>query len=274
VSFDRPFEGVLRYIRVRWPSYLVIFGGGGLFAFILISLGAEDGRWPFVALGMGILLILAYFLTTSLWAAHEQFGRRQVQPAHIIFEEARIQPTDSLVYVGLGVRDIPLQLSRRLTRGRVQAIDVYNPQLTPRATLSRERRLAKPTPPDPRLSWLEGHINLLPLPDYSVDLVTSSYTLSEFWQDGDRRLLLKEMRRILRPGGFLLLLEPARTRTQLLMLGPAALRLPPTDYWRALLNDAGFHIVRETNVSDYYLCFRAEKPFPGTVQQLTLDLGI
>lgn len=271
---EKTFDNLFRYIRVRWPAYALVFGGGGLLALILISIGAESERWWLVLVGGVLLAVLAYFLTTSLWAAHEQFGRRQTLPAQTIFDEGRMQPIDNLVYVGLGVRETPVQLSRRLTRGRVQAIDVYNPQLTPSSSLARRRRLAMHAPPDPRLSWLEGHINLLPLPDNSSNLVAASYTLSEFWQDGDRRLLLKEMRRILIPGGFLLLLEPARTRTQLLMLGPAALRLPPVDYWRTLLQEAGFQIVREANVSDYYICFRAEKPFPGTVQQLTLDLGI
>lgn len=237
-------------------------------------MAAERDLWLLAAAGFLLLLILAYFLTTSLWAAHEQFNRRENLPARIIFELGQIQPTDNLVYVGLGLRDTPIGLSRRLTRGHLDAVDVYNPRVAPGSVLTRLRRPTPPSLRDPRLSWLEGSIDLLPLPDASVDLVAMSYTLVEFWQHGDRNRLLKEVRRILRPEGHLLLAEPARTRTQLLMLGPAALKLPPPDYWRRQLQDAGFIIAREKYVSDYYICFRAEKPFPGSVQQLALDLGI
>lgn len=268
------FDGTIRYASARWPTYLTLFGGGSILAFVLIGLGAEGERWWLVVLGLVLLLLLAYFLTTSLWAAHELYDQRQSLPSQVIFQWGSIQPTSQLVYVGLGVRDTPLQLSRRMTRGHVQAIDVYNPQLTPSTSLARRRRLATPAPPDPRLSWLEGNINLLPLPDNSVHLVASSHTLVEFWQEGDRRLLLREMRRILRPGGFIILAEPVRTKTQLVMFGPAAWRLPTEDYWRALLQETGFQLVTEMNVGGYYTCFRAEKPFPGSVQQLSLDLGL
>lgn len=261
-------------MKARWPTYLVGFGGGVLLTLILISVAAERDRWLLVAAGFAALLVIAYFFTTSLWSAHEQFSQRHSLPAHVIFELGQIQPTDDLVYVGLGLRDTPIQLSRRLTRGHLDAIDVYNPRAAPGSVLARQRRPTPPSLRDPRLTWLEGSIDLLPLPDASVQLVAMSYTLVEFWQHGDRSRLLREIRRILRPEGHLLLAEPARTRTQLLMLGPAALRLPPPEYWRQQLRDAGFNITREQNVNGYYFCFRADKPIPGSVQQLALDLGI
>jgi ubiquinone/menaquinone biosynthesis C-methylase UbiE len=112
------------------------------------------------------------------------------------------------------------------------------------------------------------------MPDNSVALVVASYILVEFWQHGDRDRLLREMRRILQPGGHLILAEPVRTTTHWLMIGPAAARLPAPAYWRDLLRTAGFVVTREKDVGGYYLCFRAEKPLPGAVQQLALDLGI
>ena len=274
MNTDSQSNGTLRYIRARWPIYLIGFAGGALGALLLIILAVEVGAWSLVFLGLIVLLILSYFFTTSLWAANEQFNRRHSQPSHVIFELGHIQPTDDLVYVGLGLRDTPIQLSRRLTRGHVRAIDVYNPQLAPGRALARQRR---PTPlgqPDPRLTWLDGNIDLLPLPDHSAPVAATSFTLFEFWQHGDRKLLLSEMYRILQPGGQLLIAEPARTRTQLMLIGPAALRLPPPDYWRQLVRDVGFRIAREENIGDFYLCFRAEKPLPGEIQQLALDLGV
>ncbi|HZD10699.1 MAG TPA: methyltransferase domain-containing protein [Candidatus Binatia bacterium] len=271
---DPTNDGLLRYVRARWPTYVIGFGGGFLLALWLVVIGAGQGRWWLVVVALAALLVLAYFFTMSLWSANEQFNRRHSLPATVIFELGQIQPTDDVIYVGLGLRDTPIRLSRRLTRGQVQAVDVYNPQLAPGAVLARQRRPLPNVPPDPRLIWLEGSIGLLPLPDNSAHIVACSYTLVELWQHGDRQLLLREMRRVLQPGGHLLLAEPVRTRTQFLTVGPAALRLPGAEYWRRQLAESGFNVVREHNISGFYTCFRAEKPLPGTVQQLALDLGI
>lgn len=272
MNAESSYRGLLRYIRVRWTIYAGL-AVGALVALVLVVVGVETTSWALALVGLASLLTLVYFVTTSLWAAYEQFVRRETMPVRTLFELGQIHPTDEFVYVGLGIRDTPTHLSRRLTRGHIQAIDVYNPQLTPRAVLARERR-PLPALSDPRLTWLEGSIDLLPLPDHSVVLLLTSYTLVEFWQHGDRELLLREIYRVLQPGGHLVLAEPVRSRTQWLMVGPAALRLPTPTYWRRMLRSVGFSLNREKDVGGYYHCFRAEKPLPGAVQQLALDLGI
>lgn len=269
---ESTYHGLLDYIRARWPAYAVL-AASALLALTLVVIGVESASWILALAGLASLIIVTYFSTTSLWAAYEQFVRRQTAPAQKLFELGQIQPTSEFVFLGLGIRQIPAQLSRRLTRGHIHAIDVYNPQLTPSAVLARQRR-PLPSVSDPRLTWLEGSIDLLPLPDSSVALLLSSYTLVEFWQHGDRERLLREMHRVLQPGGQLLLAEPTRSRTQILMIGPAALRLPDPAYWRRLLRATGYTLTRENDVGGYYRCFRAEKPLPGNVQQLALDLGI
>jgi SAM-dependent methyltransferase len=269
---ESALDGLLNHLRVRWPSALLLLAGVILVLFVIVF-ASERGTWAMAAAAIAVLILIVYFSTTSLWAAYEQYVQRKTVPAQTIFQMGQIQPTSSFVHVGLGLRQTPVALSRRLTRGHIQAIDVYNPQLVPRRVIARQRR-PFPSVSDPRLTWLEGSMDLLPMPDNSVPLVVASYSLVEFWQHGDRERLLREMRRILQPGGHLILAEPARTTTQWLMIGPAAARLPPPAYWRDLLRTAGFVVIREKDVGGYYLCFRAEKPLPGAVQQLTLDLGI
>lgn len=268
------FSGTLRHVRAHWPGYLLLYGGGALLSLLVILLAAGSRLWGMVLLALAALLVLFYFLVASLWAAHEMRDRRPNHPAEVLFKLGPIDRTDEFVHVGLGLRDVPENLSRRLTRGCIYAVDVYNPQLAPSRTLARERAVAPASPPDPRLSWLNGSIDLLPLPDNGTLIVTISHTLHELWQHGDRRLLLKEVYRILEPGGCLLLAEPARTTLAYLVWGPGALRLEPPLYWRTLLHSCGFRIATEQSVRDLYYCYRAVKPLPGEIQQLTLDFGV
>ena len=69
----------------------------------------------------------------------EVLGQR---PVDLFFELGRITPTSRFVHVGMGLRRTPQQMSRRLTSGRVTALDVYNPQEAPGGALAR--RAASP----------------------------------------------------------------------------------------------------------------------------------
>ncbi|HSM59016.1 MAG TPA: class I SAM-dependent methyltransferase [Candidatus Sulfomarinibacteraceae bacterium] len=271
---DAPFSGTLKHINAHWPTYLGGYGGAIALALALILFASGREWWGLLLVAVVVLLVTAYFLLASLWATHQQVDLKQNQPAAVLFRLGRLQPTESFVHVGLGVQETPVRLSRHLTSGCVTAVDVYNPQLAPSRPLARRRQQSRPPRNDPRLTWSEGSINLLPLPDSSTNAVTISHTLTELRQHGDRQRLLQEIHRILSPGGQLILAEPVRTRTNWLVGGIAALRMESLPYWRRLLSETGFHLRQEQNVRNFYYCFRVEKPLPGEVQQLTLDLGV
>jgi ubiquinone/menaquinone biosynthesis C-methylase UbiE len=205
----------------------------------------------------------------SLWSAHQIYDVQNISQRLIKLGEFR--PEDTLIHIDLGRRQLAIDLSRHLTTGRVIVLDVYNPQMTPGGELARARRQARRPEPDPRLSWRDGKISLLPLADSSVPAVTMSEVASEFWQLGDRQQLLIEIFRILRPGGRILLVEQVRTTTNLLVKGPAGLRLAHKAYWEKLLSDAGFKVMNTVNLDDLICCFRADKPVPVVEGQLPLE---
>jgi ubiquinone/menaquinone biosynthesis C-methylase UbiE len=276
VKPESRFEGTQTYVSARWPVYLLGYGGGSVLALLLLGLSAQEGWWGAVLILLALLLLLLYFFGAAVWAAYQLYDVRGQRPADFFFELGRLGPTARFAHVGLGRRRTPVQLSRRLTGGQVTVIDVYNPQQAPDPALARARFPAGSAelPPDPRIQWREGQIDLLPLPDGSVPVVTVDRTLGQLWEHGDRLLLLREIRRILVPGGQLLLAEEARTRTALLTWGLPALRRPPLPYWEQLLSEAGFRLRQETDSRDLLQYLVAEKPYAGEMQQLTFDFGL
>lgn len=274
VEVESRYQGTLTEIAARWPDFLLRYGGGALLALLLIMLGGSRGLWGLVALGLLFLLAVAYFLGAGLWAAYRRYDVPGQRPVDLFFELGRITATTRFVHVGMGLRRTPQQMSRRLTSGRVTALDVYNPQQAPGAALARGRTAVTPAPADPRLHWLEATIQLFPLPDRSAALVTVDEAAGALWQHGDRLLLLREVYRILRPEGRLILAQPVRTQTAWLVRATGAMRLEPAVYWRRLLGEAGFNLLRETDVQGLVTYFVAERPATGEMQQLTLDLGV
>lgn len=272
MNSGKRFRGTFGYLYAHWPAYLLAYAGV-ILSLLVIGVSAQRG-WPaFIPLALAFMLVLIYFLLASLWAAHQQYDPDGLQPHHVLFDMGHIQATDSFVYISLGLRQQAMSLCRRLTTGQIIVIDVYNPQWTASRALARWRSRMAPPPPDPRLTWRSGSVNLFPLPDKSVNAVIVCQVASEFWQHGDQLALLQEVYRILVPNGHILLAERVRTQTNWLLMGPAALNLPAVAYWRELLAAAGFRPRKEQELQGIVHCFRADRPTPVEAQQLALDLN-
>ncbi|MCP4427199.1 MAG: class I SAM-dependent methyltransferase [Chloroflexi bacterium] len=268
---DRRYGGLLRAVYARWPAFALIYGGI-VFALVIIGLSIDQGWIGLIPLSLAAIIVLTYFFLASLRSLHLQYDRDGLNPHHILFDMGQIREDDIFVYVDLGERRRAIELARRLTTGKVVAVDVYNPQWTISQVLARARSRIPAPPPDPRLSWRNGRSDLIPLPDKSVTAVFLCQIASEFWQEGDRLQLLYEIYRVLSENGRLLLAEQARTQTNWALKGPAALALAPVEQWRDLLGQAGFRIRSEKNLQGVIHCIRADKPTYIEAQQLTLGL--
>jgi len=275
---DGRFTGTLRHIYAHWPTYAAAYGSI-ILLLVLVAISAAQGTGAgpvtaIIILSTVSLLVIGYFLVASLWAAHNLYDVGGLRPHHMLFDMAQLQSSDSLVYVDLGLRHQAIEIGRRLTTGKVLVIDVYKPQWTDSRALVRARGRMLHAPDDPRYEWYAADISLFPIPDGSVAAVILCQVLSNFWQDGDRLRLLKEVHRVLIPNGRVLVAERTRSTANWLVRGPAALALRRTEYWRALLAQADLRVRSDRDLGGLIHCFRADKPTPEEGQQLFLDLAM
>lgn len=262
---------VSQHILAQWPRYVLLYGGM-IAALLVIGLSAARGWFSFVLLGLVVFLVCAFFLVMNLWAVLKVYGRNGIHPHHALFDLGHIQSHDKIVYLNLGSRQQPISLSHRLTTGHITVVDVYNPQwITPKAPTWQHRQINS-VADDPRLTWIDGDIHLLPFPDSSANNVMLCEILSQFWQPGDRLILLKEIHRILQPKGQLLIAEKCRTTNTWLVNGPAAPQIPTQTYWEELISAAGFRIRKELNRDGLITCWRVGKPTLREARQLAFDL--
>lgn len=268
---DGRFSGTRTYLLANWPRFVLLYVGM-VAALILIGLSAMRGWLSFIPMSTAVFLILVYFLAAGIWEARQRYDLDGIAPHHVLFDMAQLPATERIAFIDLGLQRPAIGLSRRLTTGQIIVIDIYNPQWTISPWLVRWRTQQPPLPEDPRLSWREGNLNLLPLPDESINTVMLCHVAGEFWQDGDRAALLQETYRILKPRGQLLLAESIRSQTNLLVHGLAAFGLPTAQYWQQMLQRSGYRIRSEKNLGGLSYCIRAQKPTPAEAQQLSFKL--
>ncbi len=247
---------------------------GVVIALFFIGLALLQDWIGLALIGLLILILLIFALVAGLWSVNKLYGANGQHPGEVLFNLSGVQPDGSVGYVDLGLHAQALIFSNYLTTGRLIIMDIYHPQMTPSRTLLRARKHAPPAYSDPRIIWYDSPIDLLPLPDRSITAVFAPQILSELHQHGDRVILLREMFRILRPNGRLLLSERTNTRINWLTLAPGITNMHAINYWRELLTQAGFVIQRVEDLQGLITCLRADKPSPFAGQQLTFDLNM
>ena len=107
----------------------------------------------------------------------------------VVADAARVKPGERVLDVACGTGALTLAVAHRVgPGGSVVGLDA-NPQML---AVARRKPVA--------IEWLEGRAEALPLPHASIDAVVSQFGVMFF---GDRVGALREMMRVLRPGGRL-----------------------------------------------------------------------
>ena len=147
---------------------------------------------------------------------------------------AALLPTEPGIHVadlGCGPGVSAFEIARLRPDARVVGLDRARRMLTEARRRSAPGRV--PAPPAGRpIGWVLGDAARLPFPDASLDALTGH---SFLYLLPDRDAALAEMRRVLRPGGVAILMEPhARPATlgQLLRAGRDPRHLLAVSLWR------------------------------------------
>ncbi len=254
-------DPIRTYLLTRWPAYYAFMAGSLIAGLVIIVVGGVFGWWWLVASAALALLAVNYLLAASLWLARQM--QDMVGMSASVWELGQLDPDERLAAIDLGLRQLTLRLRARLRKGRILAIDVYNPQMTPAPRLARLRarefEWADTYQADPRLESLPGALDLLPLPDEHVSAVVLAQLLTELAQSGDRVQLLREVYRILAPGGRFIVIEPVR-QAEAWWAYPVLGGLDSAESWHALFHMTGFQLHQTGPVNPLLYAFVWRKP--------------
>jgi ubiquinone/menaquinone biosynthesis C-methylase UbiE len=127
--------------------------------------------------------------------------RRRIQPPSQLVERSGIKKGMSVLDLGCGSGAFTPFIARTVgEKGKVYALDIQADMLK-----QLENKLSRPENKDIKnIKLIEGNAYELPFEDGSIDLVNMVTVLQEI---PDRNRALKEVKRVLKPGGFLAVTE-------------------------------------------------------------------
>jgi len=198
-GIDAPLIARGWFGRAAWS-----LGGGLLFWFM----NRQDYPGP-AARVLGALALIALVCAAIGWFKIHSSREGKLKLREQLLDRLELQGDEKVLDVGCGRGLLTIGAAKRLRTGKVTGIDVWNPQELSDNSAEAAKQNARAEGVADRVRFESGDARKLVYPDGNFDAVISMNALHTLDDDRERERALKEMLRVLKPGGRLVVFDTA-----------------------------------------------------------------
>lgn len=231
-------------VRFNWPFYAAAGGVVAAAPFAVRWLPATPWiRAPFYA-GAGLV---AMWLAASLAASWIVYDRSRLMEWDWVLQALGFDPR-SWINIHAGHDDSTEALRRIFKNPRGRVFDIFDPGEMTEPSIARARALA--TMPAERADYRR-----LPLPNGTVDAAMLLLSAHELRSEQARGALFSELRRVLGPGGRVIVAEHLRDWANFLAYGPGCLHFHSRRTWVRCFSRHRFDVHAEFSITPFVRIF-------------------
>ncbi len=254
---DKPKYGW--YVKDLIIGFTII-GLIGLSAFIYGFL--IDGIAQIILIISGVAVVLVFLWPGIGMIVLNLFLLRKIPKIDLI---ARMKALDKIsnpqiLDVGCGTGRTAIKIAKALKNGgHLFGIDIYSKMAISGNSLDTVQNNAIVEKVEERTTFKNGSAIDIPFENNSFDIVIVSSVLHEVHDQNGQDKAMKELYRVLKPGGYLYLSEWNRTSWQLIAFsGLCCFVFKHKDYWEKLLKENKFKNIIYENITGFGI-FTARK---------------
>ena len=160
---------------------------------------------------LGALALVAAVCAGIAWLKIHSSREGKLALREQLLDQLALKGDEKVLDVGCGRGLLAIGAAKRLKTGKVTGIDVWNPQDLSGNSAEAARENAKAEGVADRVRFDTGDARKLVYPDGFFDAVISSNALHTLDDDHEREQALREMIRVLKPAGRLVIFDTAET---------------------------------------------------------------
>lgn len=157
----------------------------------------------------GLYNLLMYWMNMYFATKHDPY-------AYDLSKILKLRGDEQVLDVGCGLGKATIGVAKLLKEGKAVGIDIWDKKDIINVSPELAYRNAEIEGVRNKVEFKTGNALAIPFPDNTFDLVVAASLLVSFWKEPKRIQCLKEIFRVLRPGGKLLVMEIPRGLLMLL----------------------------------------------------------
>lgn len=243
----KPFEGVTNIIRFNWHFYLL-----SVLAILLLFVGYRYIGSPLktVILFLAIIIFLTTIITLGV-----SFYIYDLSNLYMLnwLPPNFFKTTDYVVTFNAGFDEISPVLAHKFHYSKLQNFDFYNPAKHTEISIKRARKAFPPLP-----GTIAIDSNSIPSGDKSADKIFLFFAAHEIRDEQERIKFFKEIKRVLKQDGNLIVTEHLRDLRNFAAYNIGALHFFSRQSWLKVFTQSGLILSKEIKITPFISTFILE----------------
>lgn len=243
-----PYQGIGNVVRFNWHFYV----------FAVIMLLALAIAAYFLPGWLQVLSIIswigAFLLTTvSLVVTYWVYDLSNLYTLYWL-DSISINPGDHVVNINAGFDETSELLKLKFPKANLTVLDFYDPEKHTEVSIKRARKAYPPYP-----GTLTIETTHTPLHENSVDCIIATLAAHEIRDNNERVRFLKEVYRVLKPDGRVVVTEHLLDAANFIAYNFGAFHFHAKATWLANFKAAGFTLHQEIKTTPFISTFILSK---------------
>lgn len=243
----KPFQGTLNIIRFNWHFYVIAVAGLAISLLLFVRIVPE---WKTSGTVLTVLFSLPILISLIVsWYIYD------LSP---LYKFQYLQRPDNMtgvcINIHAGFDETSILLQANAMCSELTVFDFYDPLKHTEISIKRARKAYPPFPGTQSITT--DHI---PCDDNSVDRIYLIFAAHEIRKGEERNIFFKELRRILKSSGDIIIIEHLRDGWNFMAYTLGFFHFLPRKLWLNQFKQSGFRIAKESRLNLFITCFILKK---------------